>query len=253
MDPAHAVRERIEFDEWFGANQLDEELYVSRFFVPDAAVSDLSMVRSSTAVGRGRTQTTVWVPGAGMGDTLVRIDVSEQPSRAAAHVALPRILTNVQSPALRFDPDDDLGDVRIGGTGPGCRIFARANLVVVVTATGRDPVDVDDIARRIDQHLIDRPPDDATEASPSSGLVVTLDAPDLDTEESVIGVDADASLAPSGEPAMLRIFSATGEVSLSGTDLVYRPSLRDRHRIRVYAEAVDPARRGDTVMSEVVG
>jgi hypothetical protein len=148
-----AAARRHRLGEWIGINRLPGELHVRHWFLDRRALPALRRRRERRLpVGLGATSG-IWSVGRDS-DRLVRIDVSERPSRVDAHRAMPQVLAEVQSPVLGRDVDLDIGDVAFTLPAGLVVIFARANLLVIVASVGRRRVDAPGIAAALDAAIV---------------------------------------------------------------------------------------------------
>jgi hypothetical protein len=215
-----AAARRHRLDDWIGTNRLPFELYVRHWFLDREALPELLPRRERRLpIGLGSTSG-IWSLGADT-ERLVRVDVSERPSREDAHRALPQVLAEVQSPVLVRNVDLAIGDVTFALPGGLVVIFARANLVVIVASVGRRPVDAPRIASALDEAIVRR--DRAAgvrrgAAAPLSLKIVRERGPVRRVE-----VDLAPSIRITGLP-MVKVFAPPGRLYERRTGLRYRPA-----------------------------
>ncbi|MCC6407965.1 MAG: hypothetical protein IT453_12445 [Planctomycetes bacterium] len=98
---------------------------------------------------------TTWLFARGP-DELLRVDVIESPSVAAAHEELVRTLGEFQAPLLGRQETPVAGDVAFVLAGSDASVlFARGNVLVLVRNGGRKLVDATAAARTVDARLIE--------------------------------------------------------------------------------------------------
>ncbi|MBO9518244.1 MAG: hypothetical protein J7493_09270 [Porphyrobacter sp.] len=149
-----AFRERFGFDDWKGANRLEQDLEVHDLALPRDLIPglDAERVRHIDPGDGTRLLRASWTvpdkPGA-----LLLLDIRECPSREAAHEVLLELLANMQSPEVRRI-EDAPGDVAFSYAAAVALIFARGNLAVSLANGGSEMASVEPIARKIDDWII---------------------------------------------------------------------------------------------------
>jgi hypothetical protein len=110
-------------------------------------------VQAVTVSGARGAYQSMWQQGASA-ETLLRLDVIEAVSAAAAREVVLELLGQFQSPEIRRLPASPPGDLAFGAPGDTVMLFARGNVVVMVRNAGRAVVAVADFAHAVDGSLV---------------------------------------------------------------------------------------------------
>jgi hypothetical protein len=86
-------------------------------------------------------------------DALVRLDLVETASPAAAQELLQRLLGEFEAPEVARQEEPAAGEVSYAMPGDTAVVFTRANVVAMVRNAGRDVVPVTGFARSLDDAL----------------------------------------------------------------------------------------------------
>jgi hypothetical protein len=251
------IKKRFSFDEWRNRNTLEENLFIWQFFFLGDEFPNwqLHKTRSLEAppsepktVGTRmfaqeffghtpRVIQSVWQPAARQTGTIVSVDTYECASRAAAHELLIRTLGEFQSPLLRRQAENVAGDVAFTHPGSGIMLFARANHLIVIRSIGQVTVPVTELARQLDNDLIEKPPAPISRAEP------TIRSLKAEAEELEVGsrvpLEIDVDRLPDRQ-LIYKFFSRDGEVLAEEGRLLYRPTNPGEQTFEFYA--VGPSR-----------
>lgn len=172
-------------------------------------------------------------PGAVDGITL-RIDVCEGSLWTDAREILLTFLTEFQLPDIRLQEQSELGDVAFAGPEGFAILFATANLAFLVRNVGTNVIPVMDVAAAITKRLLSPP----LIVSGLDGSFKPARQFRFETNEIVMGnrVHIHEEPAPPSAPRKFyRFFSNTGEVSVVGEHLFYRPLKVGFHMLEIFA------------------
>jgi hypothetical protein len=215
------------FDQWSEPKRGAEALFIWRFALGGQELPGHRAVRIET-VGQPDAPAiaSLWSPEQQQG-VLVRVDVSEAPSVAAARAELLRVLADFQSPQIER-VDGGPGDVAFGPGGNRALAFARANIVVVVRNAGDEVEPVETPARELDQLLREGPAAERSSVRPA----IRRAAAEVAGREARLVVDAED---PLGRHVWFRFSAKTGEFLAQGDGVVYRPEGDGKQAIEVAA------------------
>lgn len=232
------LKQHHEFGSWAGRNKLDESLFVHNYFLSDRGIPgwELKRVEEINVEGMPRCIQSFWAAPQEGPESLIRLDVYECESRAAAHDLLIQILGLFQSPLVARREDLPLGDVTFAPPGAANATFARANIVFVVSRAGRKDFSVNEFARRLDEDLISKPEESASAVRPAGSLDFRLAMAAVAPEGSA-SLDVD-TMELAAQPVCLKFFSTSGEVQAEEGKLIYKATGAGPPAITVYA--IDP-------------
>lgn len=236
------VKQHHEFRSWAGRNKLDESLFVRNYFLSERGIPgwELQRVKEINAEGIPRCIQSLWTAPQEGSESLIRLDVYECESRAAAHDLLIQILTLFQSPLVARREDLQMGDVTFASPGGANSVFARANIVFVVSRAGRREFSVREFARSLDEQLISKPERSAANIRRAGAPKIRLAMAAVDGEASG-SIDVE-TMNLAGEPMCLKFFSSSGEVQAEQGRIVYKATGAGPPAITVYA--IDQEGRG---------
>lgn len=277
-DAIAAIKKRFSFDEWFNFNGLAEGLFVKNYFFSPLLMAGWTPHRTLAAERSGGAIAvqSIWRGRSGDPEELLRLDFFECPSRGQAHENVPQILRQFQAPDVERLAEGTVGDVAFARDPEASVVFARANLVFLVSRAGRRAVDAAAIGRRLDEHLTARPeagllPTTAAAAAPPPRIRVSVGVPAAGPAvaaaagEAATGArDRPWRVAPGvaaplhvdvqdegEEPSLLRFFVSDGEVRREKEQLVFVPSEAKVARLTVVAEHREGAVYQDVSWLEV--
>lgn len=236
------LKARYDYASWEGAQTLEENLFIWRYFLTGGELPGwrLEKVRAQRWPEWPAIHQSTWLPSLALAPTALRLDVHECASRRAAQEFLLRLLAESQAPFMERRADG-AGDVAFHFPGHTGIVFSRGNLVTLLTHAERAPTPLAEVATGFDAHLVSKP-EAAAEAPPElAGLAGVADVAaeiPFDAELKLrLEAPADTLEAAVGEerPRCYKLFSPSGEVSEEAGELIYRPAVRGRQRLEVYA------------------
>jgi hypothetical protein len=215
------------FDQWSEPKPGAEALFIWRFALGGQELPRHHAVRIETEGQRDAPAiASLWSPEQKPG-VLVRVDVSEAPSVAAARAELLRVLADFQSPQIER-VEGGPGDVAFGPGGYRAIAFARANLVVVVRNAGDEVEPVETPARELDQLLREGPLAERSSVRPT----IRRAAAEVAGREARLVVDAED---PLGRHVWFRFSAKSGEFLAQDDGVVFRPEGEGKQAIEVAA------------------
>lgn len=226
------VKARHDFDSWADINRVDGYLFIWRYALRGDEVEGWSTqrIRRAEPPGSRPILKTVWRPTDAKDiETLLSIDVFERDSRIEAHQLLVDMLGQFESSLVARDTKTPIGDVSFSVPGEGAILFARANVVVLVTNAGPNLVPVTDAARSLDADLVRRPTADMFGGIPLAEVQAAgheLTVGERTPLEVTVG-------SPLGQTVTLRFWSSVGEVRLINGILTYEARRAGHERISV--------------------
>jgi hypothetical protein len=225
------VKKRYEYEKWEGITNLEEDLFIWKFFLSGKEFPNwhAHLIKPTTIRRMPPMIKTIWRPAEAEPEKLLRMDVYECKSRVAAHVFLMRLLGEFQSPLIERDMNL-VGDVAFRAREEFAIQFARANIVFALASVGHNLVSVKDFAGNIDSNLISRP-DVKNKVSPE------ITRFDIHTKKWKVGVPVPIvieALDVLNRPLWFKFFSP-GEVLLEEGQLFYRPISKGLQKVTVFA------------------
>jgi hypothetical protein len=239
IDRYAQLKLQYNFESWRGRSTLGENLFIWQFLLAQnqlsgwhaqkiqqiAAPPQETMTRSFRSEGmpaedEPRLTRSIWRRSLESQDELVSLDVFECSSGAFAHELVIRLLGEFQSPLMAQQAGANLGDVVFAHPGKASYLFARGNLVVLVSSAGSKSVPVATLARQLDGDLVLKP---RPEASPMAASISRFESSALSLQ---LGQRAPIDLEivePGGRPVMVKFFSRKGAVVSRQGQLVYEP------------------------------
>ncbi len=210
------------FDDWFGANRLDENLFVQNYELGGNDVPGWRLERSRTVhkPDGPPIRRSFWRVGDKVGDkedTVLAVELIECPSRGEAHRTLAALVGDYESPEVARDEGAPVGDVSFAVPSGTAVVFARANVVVQVRNAGRDVVPVGEVAGAVDVQLYRRPETGGIAVPSVEGSARTITLPAGGAAEVTM-----KSTDPLGGPVTLRYYSRLGEVAVVDGVTVYQ-------------------------------
>lgn len=222
-----AFEKHYGFDQWGGPERGAEALFIWRFALGGQELPGYRAVRIET-VGQPDAPAiaSLWSPEQLHG-VLVRVDVTEAPSVAAARAELLRVLAEFQSPQIERI-ENGPGDLAFGPGGYRAVAFARANVVVVMRNGGDELETVETSARELDQLLRQGPGAERSSVRPAIRRAEAA----VIGREARLAVDAED---PLGRHVWFRFSAKSGEFRLQGDSIVFRPEVVGDQAIEVAA------------------
>jgi hypothetical protein len=226
-----SLKRRFAYDDWAERSSLEESLLVWRFFISESMLTGWRISRSQQFAPGPVTRTEmIWKRASSDTDELLRLDIFECVSLAAAHEQLLQAVAEFQSGAITR-MQSGIGDVAFGN-GEFTQLFARANLVIMLRNAGRQLVSVTEATRLLDDELKSRP-----EAKP--GLVAPSIATfQLREQEAKVGSRVQIRLEatdPLGRPVWFKLFASRGRLSLEDDRPTYQPDAAGSHQLTAFA------------------
>jgi|SRR5947209_5118083 len=153
----------FEFDTWRDVNRLSTNLFILNFFVTGKEIelaewssSDVERIKPREEAGIPVTLS-VWHKSMGKNLASISMRIHECADRAAAHRLLLEHLSFFQSPDIFQLKESEIGDVVFGNASHHFLLFARANLIVMMTNASRNLIRVDEFATKVDNYLANEP------------------------------------------------------------------------------------------------
>jgi hypothetical protein len=176
----------------------------------------------------------IWTRPDEAGRVLLKLEAYECASQGAAHEFLLQVLGEFQLPTVSRQDESAIGDIVFSSPGDTVQVFARGNMVYVISNAGRDVQPVTDVARQVDADLIRKPRSVPGREAPT----IRRFAPERAEVEvdKVVPLELDAS-HPTEQPIMYKFFSRSGEVRVQKGQLVYVPRSSGEQNIEAYAVA----------------
>jgi hypothetical protein len=168
----------------------------------------------------------------GTGEVLISLQISECVSRSIAHDQVIAELADFQSTDIRRDERDEFGDIAFVLPARTVALFARANLVVLVTNAGVEVVPVTDVAIAVDRWLTRRPSPGGT-VVPEIQRLALYDGGPVTVGEPV-GLDVQAT-DPLDRALRYEFWSRLGEVRVDDGTPVYLGHAVGTDELTVYA------------------
>jgi hypothetical protein len=225
-----AFGKRFDFDEWSQPRRGAEALFIWHLALGGQELPDHRVLRMETVEQPDAPPmlASLWRPKQNDGDEmLLRVDVNEAPSVAAARVTLLGVLAEFQSPQIER-LDGGPGDVAFGPSGYRAVAFARANIVVVVRNAGDQVEPVESPARELDKLLREGPPAERSAVRPGIRRA----------EAEVAGRQARLVLEaedPLGRHVWFRLAAKSGEFLVQDDGVVFRAEEEGKQTIEVAA------------------
>jgi len=261
-----AIKERVNYAKWHNRNRLGAEIFIKNFLIsggelPGWTVQRFQPVRHPDWPAATRV---LWRPSdhsprgaalsanlptrvtAGSG-SLLHLDLFECSSRSLAHDFLVQLLGEFELPGLALQEASPTGDVHFSHPAIQVALFARGNLVLLLSNAELSTVSIAELATSIDQSLIRRP-DPATLMSTArtrqraaSRIILGARVP-LPLPAGVAGARAfparAAAAAEAGATApgpMLKIFAPAGELLEEEGQLVYHATAPGAKEVTLFA------------------
>src|SRR6266542_1129109 len=124
------LKRRFDYQAWRGVKTTAESLFLWRFFISGNELPGWTAQRIDTLKTEGfpPTQQSFWRRTAAESNQVIRLDVYECTSRAAAYEFLVVLLGEYESALITRSDRSGLGDVAFSGPEETSVVFARANL-----------------------------------------------------------------------------------------------------------------------------
>lgn len=148
------LEDRFDFAAWKSAPDSPPDLSTRGLIEVGSEIGGWTAhrVQPVSVAGARAAHQSIWQQGASA-ETLLRLDVVEAPSAAAAREVVLELLGQFQSPQIQRLLDPPAGDLAFGAPGDTVILFARANVVVMVRNAGPRVVPVTDFAHVVDGSL----------------------------------------------------------------------------------------------------
>jgi hypothetical protein len=235
-DRLDTIKEGYSFEDWRGANQLGEHLFIYNVYQhpPHFEGWELHQSQLLSAPGQPPAVISTWKQVEAPGIAVLRSELYECSSRLRAHELLVERLAQFQSvEVVRLEPPP-VGDVAFTGPGEGFVLFARANLLFFIANARPEQAPVLPLARQLDAELIARP--EKPDAGPPrlarrSAAPAKVEA----TAGRATPLTPALADAPGRDPGVYyKVFSDKGEVSLQDEELAFEAGEAGPGQIQVY-------------------
>lgn len=245
------LEEHLDFNSWRHAPEEKGVLFVSEFFFTDYFLPELRLIRlrQSEPYSSPSVIQSFWVHGSDK-EVRVRIDNYETEGSRSARQAVMTLLSTFSELSLtRYD--SGIGDVVFADPHFQTILFASGNLVFFLrNVCNRESIPLTQFAQAINSKIRRPPPGTIDELSPPA----TVRRFNFASNEVVVGNTVSIEEQPGGPPDRKRLYqflSDSGEVSLEGKRLTYRPRSAGLNTLKIYATDV----RGNAVIQvlEVIG
>ncbi|MET0622685.1 MAG: hypothetical protein ABW250_06890 [Pyrinomonadaceae bacterium] len=152
------LRRRFDSEAWVGKGASAVKLSVREFVRGglDLAGWHAESIRQVETEGWPPHLTSIWKASEGRPEALLSVEVFECASASDAHEFLLRALAEFQSPEVKRQETNAVGDVSFSVPGDAALLFAYANLVILIRNAGRELVPVTDVARQLQQSFANR-------------------------------------------------------------------------------------------------
>jgi hypothetical protein len=227
------LAQRHQFREWRGVNRLVGNLFVWRLFLTGHELEGWQpeRIRVIEVPGAPLLNRSIW-RGTGR-DRLLSFDLYECLSRAAAHDHLLNLLTQFQSIDINRETTGDLGDVAFLTKEQTVALYARANLVMLVSNAGSEVTPMYNVAAGFDQFIARRPTPGGAVVPEISAFGPSPPGRSLTAGEPIpLGVQA---ADPLGRPLWYAFWTRRGEVRRERNQVVYRTESVGTDEVELYA------------------
>jgi hypothetical protein len=264
------LKQQYEYEDWRGANTLDENLFVWNFLMTGSEFPGwtLHSYRPVVMPGWPAFIQSIWKRPEAGDEAVLRVDVYQCSSRGQAHEFLVQVLGQAQLPAIHRQAAASAGDVTFAGAGDAGILFARANLVFIAVNAGRQLEPVTQEVHRLDRHITSKPgrastartaprilrlESTAREYKVGEKIPLEVEAADPSRPADALRL-AGAHAAQPESPLYLKFFSPlSGEVLMEGDRLVYHPNAPGQHEVTAYAINTAGAANREVIQLAVTG
>ena len=245
------LEEHLDFNSWKHPPEAKGVLFVSGFFFTDYFLPELRLIRlrHNEPYSLPSVIQSFWVHGSDK-EVRVRIDMYEtEGSRTARQAVMTLLATFSELSLTRYD--SGIGDVIFADPHFQTILFATGNLVFLLrNVCNKESIPLTQFAQAINSKILSPPPGSIEELSPPA----TVRRFNFTSNEVVVGNTISIEDQPGSpvEPKRLYQFlSDSGEVSLEGRRLTYRPKSAGLNTLKIYATDA----RGNAVIQslEVIG
>jgi hypothetical protein len=148
------LQKRFNFETWKAAPRGSAEISTAGLFDVGSELATWTVRRADrvNVPGARLAHRSMWQQ-ARSADVLLRLDLVEAASAAAARELLLELLGQFQSPQIQRLADPPAGELAFGAPGDTVILFSRGNVVAMVRNAGRQVVPVMDFARLVDARL----------------------------------------------------------------------------------------------------
>jgi hypothetical protein len=251
LDTTDLLKQQYQFGEWVGRRTTPFGLFIHGLFVPSTVLSEWYAAHSRRLVQPNRPIyiRTLWAANESAREPSLVTEIYECDSMLTAHETLLALTAGFQVPMLKLGADaEGLGDIWLQAANDSCMLFARANLVVVISPLQSVGSAVIQSAERIDMFIKDRPAAETLSAD-SSRLTAptetkTLKAPiGRHTTLDIPGIQTDRA----SDAVCVKIFYDKGQVFREANDVVFDPETSGDANIDMYELNPDGAVRNRAV------
>jgi len=152
------LKTRFQFNNWNKAGSKTERIFIWGFQFSGHEIDKMKIVKNrSFPIPQESNETRIqnsialWQPEENP-DSLLKIEVIEnRDDNDSTDNTLLQVLSNFESPAIKLDPEKNIGEICFGGDKPYLYIFKRGNLVVILRNAGKAMVDLTEHARNFDR------------------------------------------------------------------------------------------------------
>lgn len=221
-------------ESWFNSNTLGENLFIWKYFLSGDEIPGwkIHKMRPVEAPECPPSIQSIWKCLESDVETLLRVDVYESSSRAAAHRFLVRLLGEFQSPRVTRMEQSTIGDVTFSTPENWSILLARANLIILVRNAGRSLVPVTEVASRFDKDLVSKKGTEGEKVVPRIHRFAIAPSSARTGVPSRLEIEA---TDPLQRPLWYKFFSDTGEIFLDKGQPAYRPTTMGPQNITVFA------------------
>lgn len=251
VETSGLLKRQYRFGEWAGRRTTPFGLFIHGLFVPSTVLSEWHAVRSRRIVQPNKPIyiRTVWAEGESAHEPSLVTEIYECDSMLAAHETLLSLTASFQVPMLKPGTNaEELGDIWFQTADSSSMLFARANLVVVISPLLPISSAVVRSAELIDMFIKDRPAAKSLAADSSRRAAVsetkTLKAPlGGRTTLDIPGIQADRA----SDAVCVKVFCDKGQVFREANEVVFDPETTGDANIEMYELTPEGAVRNRAV------
>lgn len=222
------LKKAYSYEAWKDINKMNEYLFIRNFLI----VNDHVLAWRKQQMRRFRLEDgkkymkSIWVHDEEGHNTVLRLDIMECQSRNEAHQQMIGMLGNYQIPMELQIHLQDIGDVSFAAPGKNSIIFARANLLIMVSNAGQKTCPMEETAIHLDQGIKYKPK--TSEVEPSMELLKFNTLTDGIQESILFEVDSVK------QDSVYKIFSKTGDLYLDQSSLRFQPKTAGTQKIELF-------------------
>lgn len=251
QDRRDLLKRQLKFDDWCDKGTLDDEVFIFNHNIPDGSLKSWQTYHHQSSIdvlNRPVVIDDIWRPANSPAQCAVKITKYETNSRREAHELLIQIMSNAHF-AVPYHPIPMIGDIAFAGPNNQSILFARGNVVVVLTNVDRIPVDLIIHAKTIDNSFCQKEEvlqgNMMVKAGPKSksGIRLTKDKKgklkveirgDGKQKQQVLKASALIDEAPKPKINNIRLFSSGGEIKIENDELVVVPAKGKEAKVTAY-------------------